>query len=413
MKAIPFAPKMIADTMPNRRWLQISTEELVSEPAPDISPVGFAISAVPVIIVLLISLYLRLGNVQVLIIAAIRCVAQLMILGLILYPIFVNNQPYVVLPYIFIMILFATREATVKPKHTYKGMGWHMLLSLTIGLSISFVMITGLVLRPNPWWNASVMIPLCGMLMGSSVNALSLGMDKLLLSLSDSGGRGSARLQTYLACGATSWEASLPSVREAIETGLTPNLNQMSIMGLVSIPGMMAGQILGGTSPLVAAKYQVVIMFFICSNSTTVLFGTIIQAVSWCLFDSHHRFQSNLVLKRKGGKPKDIVLAFVHFVWGAFGFLANVSDGNGEHRRSDSVTTRRESLIKTWSSTHISHLRKSTNRNDEDGMKRGTFVSETRPTKISKLLHLKKGEIVYPNSLHLFSLEVVIHVLMA
>jgi putative ABC transport system permease protein len=400
---------MVADTMTNRRWLQISPEEVISEPAPDISPIGFAISAVPVVIVLLISLYLRLGNAQVLIVASIRCVAQLMILGLILYPVFVNNQPYVVLPYIFIMVAFATREANVKPKHRYRGMGWHMLLSLTVGLAISFAIITGLVLRPNPWWNASVMIPLSGMLMGSSVNALSLGMDKLLMSLSDSGGRGSARLQTYLACGATSWEASLPSVREAIETGLTPNLNQMSIMGLVSIPGMMAGQILGGTSPLVAAKYQVVIMFFICSNSTTVLFGTIVQAVFWSLFDSQHRFQSNLVLKRKGGKPKDIVLAFIHFVCGALGFVKSIQDDNGEDSPSGSVTTRRESLIKKWSSTHISHSRKSTDRKHEDGTKRGTFVSETGPTKTSRLLHLKNGEIVYPNSLHLSSLEVVIN----
>ncbi len=71
---------------------------------------------------------------------------------------------------------------------------------------------------------------------------------------------------------------SLPSIRQGIETGLTPNLNQMSVMGLVSIPGMLTGQILAGTSPLVAAKYQIVIMFFICSNSMTILLSTLCQA---------------------------------------------------------------------------------------------------------------------------------------
>jgi hypothetical protein len=115
------------------------------------------------------------------------------------------------------------------------------------------------------------------------------------------------------------------------------------------------------------------------------------------------------VLKRKGGKPKDIVLAFIHFVCGALGFVKSIQDDNGEDSPSGSVTTRRESLIKKWSSTHISHSRKSTDRKHEDGTKRGTFVSETGPTKTSRLLHLKNGEIVYPNSLHLSSLEVVIN----
>jgi ABC-type multidrug transport system fused ATPase/permease subunit len=136
--------------------------------------------------------------------------------------------------------------------------------------------------------------------------------DRFLLSLAGSG-RGSANVQTLQACGATPWETSLPSVREAIETGLTPNLNQMSVMGLVSIPGMLTGQILGGTTPFVAAKYQIVIMFFVCSNSILILFMVIVQAVFLRLFDNNKRhhasFRSDLITKRKGGKPKDIVLA--------------------------------------------------------------------------------------------------------
>lgn len=279
-----------------------------------------------------------------------------------------------------------------------------MLLSLTVGVSISFAVISGLVLKPQPWWNASTMIPLCGMLMGSSVNALSLGMDKLLLSLSDSG---SARMQTLLACGATTWEAALPSVREAIETGLTPNLNQMSIMGLVSIPGMMAGQILGGASPLTAAKYQVVIMFFICSNSTTVLFGTILQAVFWRLFDGQARFLK-VVAKRKGGKPKDILMAFGYFVCGVLGFVKEKSN-DGEDCRKDSDEPK-QSFVKRMSLTKSSKSGASSGeRNNEERMKQGTFISGSRPSIGSKLLHIQNGEIVFENSLHLSSLEVVVN----
>jgi putative ABC transport system permease protein len=103
-------------------------------------------------------------------------------------------------------------------------------------------------------------------------------MDRFLSFIRGESGNGSALLQTYMNCGATKWVMSLPSIRQGIETGLTPNLNQMSVMGLVSIPGMLTGQILAGTSPLVAAKYQIVIMFFICSNSMTILLSTLCQA---------------------------------------------------------------------------------------------------------------------------------------
>ena len=217
------------------------------------------------------------------------------------------------------MALFACREASVKPKHLYPGMRQHMLLAILISLLVSLTVICFGVLKPEPWADAQVVIPVSGMMLGSCVNALSLGMDRFLLSLrgSDGGGGGgggrggSPMLQMYLACGATRWEASLSSVRQAIETGLTPNLNQMSVMGLVSIPGMFTGQVLGGSSPLVAAKYQIVIIFFICSNSTSILFLTILQAIfTGTIFDgTNHIFRSKAVQKRKGGKPKDIVVA--------------------------------------------------------------------------------------------------------
>lgn len=244
---IPAAPHEImwtneeVDASPSKdRWhlrrLRFDDAEDDYDPAPDISPAGMAVAAAPILVVALLSLYLRLGNVSTLLLASVRCVSQLMLLGLILYPVFRNNQPYVVLPYILVMITFATREASVKPRHRYRCMYMHIFRGMVFGLTISFSTLSAFVLRPDPWWDARVMIPVCGMMLGSCVNCLSLGIDRLLLGLSDSG-KGSPTLLTYLACGSTKWESSLPFVRLAIETGLTPNLNQMSVMGLVSIPG--------------------------------------------------------------------------------------------------------------------------------------------------------------------------------
>jgi putative ABC transport system permease protein len=303
----------------------------------DIPPERMAVAVVPVAILILLGLSLQLGNVNTLVMASSRCVIQLLLLGLILSPILISNRVYVVLPYVLVMIAFATREASVKPKFQYVGMWWHMLLAITVSVIFSLVFISFGVLQPDPWWDAQVIIPVGGMILGSCVSALSLGMDRFLLSLSGNGvgtirpnrsngnttasSAGSPMLQTYLACGATKWEAALPSVRQAIETGLTPNLNQMSVMGLVSIPGMFTGQILAGTPPWIAAKYQIVIMFFVVSNSTWILFLCMVQAIWSCLFAKNHSFCGSLVWKRSGGRPKDIVLAFLSFMGDSFGWI--------------------------------------------------------------------------------------------
>jgi putative ABC transport system permease protein len=302
------------------RWL-LNDDELDLSPAKDIPPTGMAIASCPIIVVAIISLFLHLGNVQTLLTAATRCVGQLLLLGLILYPILRYNQPYVTVPYILLMILFATREASVKPKLRYRSMPFHMFGAMLATLSVSLTVINVGVLQPDPWYDAQVMVPVAGMMLGSCVNALSLGMDRFLVGMRGPGTQGSAHLQTFLACGATRWEASMAAVRQAIETGLTPNLNQMSVMGLVSIPGMLTGQLLAGTPPLVAAKYQIVIMFFLCSNSTMTLFLTLVQAIYWGLFlpddkkktyhYHHHTFRSDLIHQRTGGKPKDILLALL------------------------------------------------------------------------------------------------------
>ena len=341
--------------------LLLNEDGLSLSPAPDISPWGMIVSACPIIIVALLSLYLRLGNVRTLLVAASRCVIQLLLLGLLLYPIFRANKVYVVLPYVLVMILFATHEAAVKPKHRYVGMAPQMLMSIAVSLAVSLTIICFGVLKPNPWYDAQVVIPVAGMLLGSCVNALSLGMDRFLLSLRGSGG-GSASFQTLVACGATRWESSLPSLREAIETGLTPNLNQMSVMGLVSIPGMFTGQILGGTPPFVAAKYQIVIMFFVCSNSIVILFLVLLQAVFFRLFDSNQAFREDLVYQRTGGKPKDIVLALVAALVGLMSSL------RGKQTEEKSFTTGDDTKD---------------NENNDPGGSPGTF----RPVDTASVIH--------------------------
>ena len=237
-------------------------------------------------------------------IAAVRTVLQLLALGCILQPIFDHNEPYVVLPYVLAMACFAARESGARPTFVYPSLGWHVLLALLAGLSASFVAAATLVLRPEPWWDAQLVIPTCGMLLGNAVSALSLGLNQYLKALGEN-----ALLRALQAGGATTSECTRPGLQEALRTGLMPTLNSMNVLGLVSIPGMMTGQVLGGSPPLVAAKYQALIMFLICFTSATALYIATRLASHRALFDDAHRLRSHLLVKRAGPKPKDVVLA--------------------------------------------------------------------------------------------------------
>ena len=138
------------------------------------------------------------------------------------------------------------------------------------------------------------------------VNSLSLGIDRFLMSLIENG----AQLEALLHGGATAREAALPGIRQAFSTGLTPTLNTMNVIGLVSIPGMMTGQVLGGSPPLMAAKYQAVIMFLICFTSAGVLCSALLLAFR-TLFDAEDRLHAHLLVQRDGARPQDMLVSLV------------------------------------------------------------------------------------------------------
>ena len=238
-------------------------------------------------------------------VAATRATLQLLALGLVLRPILSAKEAYLVLPYLLLMMMLAWREAAVKPARHYPGMAAHLLVSLAASLTLSFVVTAALVLQPSPWYDGQYMIPVCGMMLGNCVTVLSLGVDRYLSSLE----QGSAHVMCRLAAGASGWEAALPALRVAMTTGLTPQLNQMSVMGLVSIPGMMTGTVLSGTPPLVAAKYQLMIMFLICFTSSNALAAALVLATRHRLFDTTYGLQSDAIGARKSGKPQDALVA--------------------------------------------------------------------------------------------------------
>ncbi|EOD35251.1 hypothetical protein EMIHUDRAFT_467414 [Emiliania huxleyi CCMP1516] len=283
-------------------------------PPGDLGPSSLCAAGSLVLVVAATSAALGLRLEGKIAVSALRTVCQLLALGSLLYPIFSYNRPFVVIPYIALMVCFAAREAAAKPQHTYSQMAAHFGFALALALTTSFALCAGLILRPTPWWDAQIMIPVSGMLLGNAISALSLGVDRFVGLLC--GGEG-GQVRCLLACGASRVEAALPAAQGGLMTGLTPTLNQMSVIGLVSIPGMMTGTVLGGTPPLVAAKYQMMIMFVILFTSSAALATSIALAAS-SLLDARAFLHPHRAQRRAGRKHADILVAAAAAVAGCF-----------------------------------------------------------------------------------------------
>ncbi len=138
------------------------------------------------------------------------------------------------------MITFASIISLRPLQKRAKNLYIHSFISILIGGGISLVLVLFGVLGVKSWYEPKVLIPLAGMVFSNSMNALSL----FLKSFNDS-----------------------QNLSESIKTALIPILNSFFAVGLVSLPGMMTGQILSGIDPLIAVRYQIMIMLMVLSSS--------------------------------------------------------------------------------------------------------------------------------------------------
>ena len=241
-----------------------------------LDPRDIAVSAVLVVFDGALSVALRLGIHRQLGIAAARMVVQLVLIGHVLRFVFALASPLATLCVVLLMTLIAAREVAARPERRLARMGNHVVSAIAVGVAtlIACVLALTTALRPQPWYDARYAIPLAGIVLGSVLNSGSLALDGLL------GGMVSARpgIEARLALGSSWAEASGPLVRQAIRRGLLPIVNQMSAAGIVTLPGIMTGQVLAGLDPLEAAKYQILLMFLLAGASGLAAVGVVLLA---------------------------------------------------------------------------------------------------------------------------------------
>ncbi|HUX26937.1 MAG TPA: iron export ABC transporter permease subunit FetB [Burkholderiales bacterium] len=257
---------------------------------------SLAVAAALILINGAISIALRLGLERKLAIAALRTIVQLLLIGYILKWIFQVDRWYVVLAILALMTLIAGRAAAGRGAVRYHGMGLDAMLSV----SASSWLITALglfaVIHIDPWYRPQYAIPILGMILGNTLTGVSLGLERITDELSAR----RAQVETLLSLGASRWEAFRPSAQQAIRAGMMPVINAMTVVGLVSLPGMMTGQVLAGQAPEQAIRYQIVIMFLIAAASGL---GTVsaVLLVYRRIFSRAHCFLYWRLEERKAG----------------------------------------------------------------------------------------------------------------
>ena len=225
-----------------------------------------------------------------LLVAAVRTIVQLTLIGLVLDWVFAVRSPWLVVSLMGLMALVAGIAAVRRTDRRYRGI-W---LNSVSSIFVSSWLVTGVallaVVRVRPWYDPQYAIPLLGMVLGNTLNGISLGLDRLTEELSAR----RDRVEALLALGATRWESAREPVRRAVRTGMIPIINSMMIVGIVSIPGMMTGQLLAGVDPLNAVEYQIVIMFLIASATALGTVGVVLLGYRR-LFSSRHQFRHELL----------------------------------------------------------------------------------------------------------------------
>jgi len=268
----------------------------------DLIHVAFASSLM--ILVILLSRFLELGLEFDIFIAAIRTFLQLYLVSYILTPIFASNEPLWVFIFVIVVILLASWECSDRTKYTFKNQLPWVLFAMFIGNVIVGVLCIFFILQIHPPWDPGYVIPIIGMLLGNNVKGQSLGLDYALSHIIEE----QSVIEAYLTAGATPWEATQHIRRGAFRIGLLPTIASMNIIGLISIPGMMTGQILAGSSPVLAARYQMIIMYLIAFGSMISMTISILALITRVIFDERERLQADRIRKRiRMGKRKDWV----------------------------------------------------------------------------------------------------------
>lgn len=225
-------------------------------------------------------------------ISILRMTIQLALVGIYLKTLFDLNNPWLNGLWILVMLIVADlsilRRAGLKAR--YFALATFTAIASSILFSTAYLVI--LVIQPTHYYDARYIVPLAGMILGNCLQGNVIALERFYSAVR----KNENEYATFLMLGATRWEAVRPYFREAIKAAINPTIAGMATMGLVSLPGMMTGQILGGSEPGLAVKYQIAIM--ICIFTSTTIAGIINLKLSVAIaFNAYDVLRDDVIKK--------------------------------------------------------------------------------------------------------------------
>ena len=208
---------------------------------------NLALALIPVIVVIVVLWKWKIGFKNS-IYAVFRMLVQLFLIGYFLVYIFETDSSWIVIAVLAVMLFSSSWIALRTIKIPRKILYLKCFIAITLGGGIVLLLITQGVLNLQPWYLPSYMIPLAGMIFANSMNSISLAGERLEAEISRNIAYDQARII-------------------ALQASLIPITNSLFAVGLVSLPGMMTGQILSGVSPFIAARYQIMVMCMIFGSA--------------------------------------------------------------------------------------------------------------------------------------------------
>lgn len=232
--------------------------------SPDISIPSLILCFLLLTIPLLINYRIKLGLAEKIAGSVTRMTVQLTLVGVFLTFLFDLNSGILNLAWLFGMLTVASYTTVRNLELKIEKLFLPLLLSFTLANLSVLLYFNALVLDLGNLLEARYLIPIGGMILGNSLNGNVIGLGQFYEDIR----RNENRYLYNLSLGANKYEALLPYIRKCLRSSLRPTLANIATAGIVFLPGMMTGQILGGASPLLAIKYQISIMIAIFVSTT-------------------------------------------------------------------------------------------------------------------------------------------------
>ncbi len=259
-------------------------------PIIDIPWTHLSFAVIFIVILLGVSLYESLKLERTILLGTFRATVQLILVGFVIQKVFEIQSWPMILVILVVMVFTASQTLIKRLKKPVRGTYTYALIAVSGASLLSVYISSQLIIGVNPWYEARYLIPLGGMIIANGMNGATLAGERYRSELS----LRVAEIEMLLSLGFDSRKASLKARQQAITAALLPSLNNMMVLGIVHLPGMMTGQIIAGADPVTAVKYQLVIILSI-SGTVALTSWIFLSLLDRRYFTPHHQFRYDLI----------------------------------------------------------------------------------------------------------------------